>query len=286
MKKWKKFRNMIALLTAAVMLFLLPEGSCLRAEADGPVTYAVKYLADEGDWYYQENKSAFSDSEAARNIYYLGEILKAGDIVVVYNDTPEVTLNLGSTSLTNLTVSTTAFTIINTGDIQECHILNNSSCSVNGNIINAHVYDNALVNFGGNIQELRLHSGDEVTSSVGCSGTVGHLYAPSDTLPRTFYDLYDFQAASLHINEDGILVTPDWQYSRTPSSQPAQPTPQPEVQQPIQQPVAQQPAAPSTDNDDEYDAVPKTGETNPALWLVCIGLLCMSGSIVLRKSNR
>ena len=289
MKKWKNFRNITALIVTAVMLFLLPEGHCLKVNADEPVTYAVKYLADQGEWCYQENSSTFDDTVASWQVYQLQEVLKAGDTVVVYNDTTaDVTLDLGSTRFTNLTVSTSAFTIINTGGVQDCYILSNSSCAVNGNIANAHVYDNSLVNFGNNIQELRIHCNDKITSSVGCGGTVGHLYAPSDTLPRTFYDLYDFQAGSLIIDQDGDLNTPDWKYGREPSSQPGgQPTPQPEAQQPeMQQPAAQPTPAAPADSDDEYDAVPKTGERNPALWLICFGILCMSGSIGLRLKSQ
>lgn len=285
MKKGKSFRNIIAMMATAVMLFLLSEGNCLKVAAEEPVTYVVKYLADQKEWCYQENRSVFDDTVTSWQVYQLREVLKAGDTVVVYNDTTaDVTLDLGSTRFTNLTVSTSAFTVINTGGVQDCYILSNSSCSVNGNITNAHVYDNSLVNFGNNIQELRIHCNDKITSSVGCGGTVRHLYAPSDTLPRTFYDLYDFQAGSLIIDQDGDLNTPDWQYSREPSSQPVeQPTPQPEVQQPeTQQPAAQPTPAAPADSDDEYDAVPKTGESNSAFWLICGGVLCMFGSMAIR----
>ena len=285
----KKIKNIVTMLTVAAMLFLLPESSCLKASADEPVTYAVKYLADEKEWVYQENRSAYDDSGTVTSwqVYQLREVLKAGDTVVVYNDAGDApALDLGSTRFSNLTISSTGFSVIYTGGVQECHVMSNSSCAVNGDITNAHVYDNSVVNFNGNVQELRIHCTDKVTSSVGVGGTVGHLYAPSDTLPRTFYNLYNFEAGSLIIDQDGNLNTPEWKFSReasdsqTTPAQTVQPEPAPEAQQPAQQAPA------SSGNADEYDAVPKTGESNLTVWLLCLAGLCMFGSISLRKADK
>lgn len=285
----KKIKNTITLLTIAAMLFLLPESSCLKASADEPVTYVVKYLPGENGWRYQDNRSVFDESGSVISweLYQLREVLKAGDTVVVYNDTENAPdLDLGSTRFANLTISSKAFSIIHTGGVQDCFVMNNSFCAVNGDVTNAHVYENSVVNYNGNVQELQIHCGDKITSSVGVGGTVGHLYAYSDSQAQTFFDLYNFQAGSLLIDQEGKLTTPDWSYSKAPASQPVQPTPQPEVQQ---QPEAQQPAQQvpaSGGNDDEYDAVPKTGESNLIVWLLCIGGLCLCGSIALKRAGR
>lgn len=272
----KKIKHIVTVLAAAAVFFLLPGAGCLRAAAEEPVTYAVKYIEEKKEWRYLPNTSTFDDGAYHRELYYMYESMKDGDIVVVYNESESVpSLDLGSVRLSNLTVTPcSSFTIIFSGDIDECHILNGAYCSINANVTNAHVYEVSTSNFNKNVQELRIHADDGINSTVGCDGTVGHLYAPSDSLPQTFYDLYDFQAGSLLIQQ-GSLKTGADKFSSSPS----QPTPAP-TQAP------QPPASTAPSGNDEYDEVPKTGSRNPVLWLLCIAAVSGAASYGLKKARQ
>lgn len=275
----KKIRTTVTMLAAAIVFFLLPGAGCLRAAAEEPVTYAVKYIEEKQEWRYLPDTSTFDDEAYHRELYYMYESMKDGDIVVVYNESPGVPqLNLGTVHLSNLTVTPcSSFTIIFSGDVDECHILKGAYCSINANVTNAHVYETATCNFNKDVQELRIHSDDEITATVGCDGTVGHLYAPSDSLPKTFYDLYDFKKGSLNIQNGSLQTSPD-KFSSSPSQTPA-PTAAPPAPAPT-------PAPSAGSNNDEYDAVPKTGAPSPVLWLVCLAAGSAAISFGLRKKRQ
>lgn len=276
----KKLKTLFTMMAVSVAAFLLPESSCMKAAAEEPVTYAVKYLENEegsGEWRYQSGASTFDDSAFHRELYYLRESIKDGDLVVVYNGsaTSPDPLDLGTVRLQNLTVVQTAsFTSIKSGDIEDCYILAGNSCAINSNVTNAHVYGTTLCNFNYNVQELNVYAlGEDPTATVGCSGTVHHYLARTEALDRTFSDLYDFQANSFLIR-DGILQVPESQYSHTPTTQTPAPTAAP-----------QQSAASSGTSNDEYDEVPKTGESHPVLWLICLAGICIAASCALRKAD-
>ena len=106
MKLFQKARKLITFLAVAAILIGVPRVCSLEASADGPVTYSVKYVPASNAWRYQSNTSTFDDKGYHRELYYLYQELKEGDLVVVYNDSPSVpTLDLGNTHLSNLTVT-------------------------------------------------------------------------------------------------------------------------------------------------------------------------------------
>ena len=221
MNKTKKAKALIAMALAAAALLLTPIGYSLTLRAtaaEQPVTYAVKYVDSMGDWRFQAGTSTFDEGVGHRELYYLHQQLKEGDLVVVYNDSDSSrTLDLGKTRLSNLTVAQSrTFTVIYSGPIDECYVLANSPCSINADVKNAHVYDTATVNFNNNVDTLKIYSGsDRVYSNVACVGTVGHLFAQSTSTNEVFYDLYDFQVGSLNI-QNGALLTKEDKYGKTP----------------------------------------------------------------------
>lgn len=272
----KKTKHLITMLTAAA-LFLLSCCNSLKVSAEEPVTYAVKFLPSENQWRYQENTSTFDEAAEHRELYYMLESLKDGDFVVVYNETSNSeVLELGTVRLGNLTVvQSNGVAVIHTGGIDDCFVLAGASAAINGNITNASVYEDTVCNFGGNVKELNIYAEDKVTSTVGCSGTVEHLLVYSTTLSQTFFDLYNFDADTLYFDKEGLFQTPEEHYSTQPSNTAAAPSPTT---------VPQQSGSPATDNS-EYDAVPKTGETNPIPWLLCIMTLCLIGSYKFSHGN-
>lgn len=217
MKGMKKIKTFAAMVTAIALLFFVPQTTSLTASAAEPTTYAIKYLPSEHAWRYQANTSTFNEGEYHRELYYLYQVLKEGDLVVVYNNSSSApSLNLGDVRLSNLTVvQSSSLSVIYTGGIDDCYLLAGTACSVNGDISNAHVYDSALSNFNGNVKNLNIYAGDSMTSTVGCGGTVEHLYATSPS--KTYYNLFNFKANTLSI-KNGILQTAAENYSATPAA--------------------------------------------------------------------
>lgn len=261
MKKIKKF---VAALTVVATLVLLTETDVSTVHADEPVTYTVKYVSDEIGWRYQKDSSELA-SGIGSNIYYLTQEIKDGDIVVIYNNIGTNTpLDLGNVHLSNLTfVQGTKPSVVSAGSIKDCYVLAGTTGAVNSDVENAYVYDYAIFNFNGNVGELTINSNDYVQSRIGTEGTVDHLYAYSSTLSRVLMDYYDFSAGSLYL-KDGVF-SPRGSY-RTAEEHAADPTTK------------------GTSSSDEYDDVPKTGQSNLYLWLLFASVVCFAGSRALKRS--
>jgi len=278
----KRVKNLTVMLTAAVLVLLF---TCIPLKASAaPVTYTVKYMEDTQDWRYRTDSSEFEDPEYYKEVESIP--LQDGDVVAVYCDvsvSDDPKLNLGSARLSNLTVTAgPSFLVITSGDIDECFLLAGSGCSINGNVSTAYVYDTVTCNFNKNVGELRLVSSEEdAHSNIGCSGTVGHFSHIDYENNLHDYNLYNFAANSFSL-QDGILQTPESQYSQTPSQATA-PQPQQTTAPQPQQPSGAS-SAPASSGD--YDSVPKTGSSSVAPWLVCCIVLCGAGSLALVRKTR
>lgn len=277
----KKLKALVITLAVAALMVLLPEATSVTANAAEAKNYAVKYISNDSQWRYQEG-STFDESKYHREIYYLLQDLKDGDKVAVYSDVSNASeLNLGSVKLGELTICGTVWAPVRTGGVTLCNVLAGSTCSISGDIDTAHVYDVATVTFVSNVTELiATAKGTEFYSNIGCGGTVWHLHAYSEDQPRSFYDLYNFQANKLDIT-NGNLQTASYHYD---SAAPATPTP---TVAPTATP------APNTSNpgsasssSDEYDDVPKTGEVNVIVWLLAIAAISLVGSQILRRNAK
>lgn len=268
----KTIKQLMAALSAVAMLLLLPTGSMMTVQAEEPVTYSVKYLNNK--WYFEANTSMFDEKGYYRDIYYLPESIKDGDIVVIHNDSDDASaLQLGNIHLSNLTYAATKFTMVYVGSVDTCYVNAGSSGTINCDVTNAHVYDTSVFNFNKNVGELNIHAGDSVKSSVGCVGTVGHLKVVNSQ-GSTIFDYYDFEAGVLHFN-NGVFQPTRVAY-KTPEEHFAAGAAVPEN--------TEIPAAES--NDDEYDDVPKTGQNNLYLWFLGAAIICFAGSRALKVNER
>lgn len=277
----KKAAKIASVLVLAAMLVLVPNANAFTAKAAEPVSYAVKFNPDKGEWRMQANTNLFEEDKASREIYYLQQDIKENDIVVVYNDTStNVVLDLGNVRLSNLTlVQNTQSCIIKSGGANECYVLGGSTCSINGDVKNAYVYDTTTCTFTGNVDMLTIYGGEELTSSVSVNGTVEHLYALplNPPAPYVYYDLYRFSADSLYVKE-GVLQTASWAYLT--AEQYAGQTAAPQNNNSAHSPAA----TPNTS--DEYDDVPKTGQNSLYIWFLCAAVLFFAGSFILRRADR
>lgn len=275
----KSIKKLAAALVAVAVLALLPNANAIKSRAAEPVTYAVKYVSDEQGWRFQPNTSTYDDSLGGGPISILRNDLKDGDLVVIYNDLGSKShLDLGKVNLSNLTYTQNSkFSIVFAGSVKDCYVLGGSSGTVNCNVENAYVYDTVVFNFNGNVKEMRIEAGNELQSSIGCEGTVKHLYAFSSSRGITLINNYDFVKGALYIQEGvflpkgAFLTAQDHEAGLTllPDETPASTS-----------------TAGSSSSSDEYDDVPKTGQSNLYVWLLCASAMCFAGSRALKRSAK
>ena len=270
----KSIKKIAATLFAVAVLALLPNANAFRSQAAEPVTYAVKYVSDEQGWRYQPNTATYDDSLGGGPISILRTELKDGDLVVIYNDLGTNSyLDLGSANLSNLTYTqNTKTSFVFAGSVKDCYVLGGSTGTVNCNVENAYVYDTVVFNFNGNVKEMYVEAGDNLRSSIGSEGTVKHLYVFSSSRDAILLNHYDFVKGALYIQEgvflpQGAFLTAqdhDAGLTLLPDEAPGS----------------------SSASSGEYDDVPKTGQSNLYLWLLCASAMCFAGSRALKRSAK
>lgn len=271
-------------MAAALFLTILPGNNALTASAAEPTKYLVAYDASDGEWKYRAGADNWDDAEAQDHweLYYLENgVFKDGDTLIIEGSAPYedlLKLDLSKSRIGNLTVKTEASGItVKAGSIDECHMLDNSSASITGPIKNAYVYDHASTTFLSDIETLHVIGSDvEVHATVNCQGTVGHVIAKDDTWVR--YEYYNVAKDQLKI-ESGGWQTDEAYYSTTPGAQTSN----------NQNNAAPAPSNPAPSNNNaasnEYDAVPKTGDSFPVtLLLVGIAAVCFAGRTALKRA--
>ena len=275
----KKFKKFVSLLAAAAILAVAPGATALKAEAATPTTFYIGFVEEENSWRVQINE--WDEDSNGRELYYLNngdERIKDGDVVVVMENDPELTaydpIEVDA-YLSNLTISH-ANVAITTKGIDTCAVLERSNAAVTGNIQNAHVYDGGNASFHSNVTNLYMMSTMEytITSDITVGGTVA--YACEDGAVTYFRQYYNFAKGTFHFSSERGLVTDPSNYS-TDGNGPAAsaPTPAPSTG-----------SQGSTSSSGAYDDVPKTGESNMAVWLFAISAACFAGCAVLRKSEQ
>lgn len=256
------------MLLAVAICVLLPNVNALTASAAEPVTYCLKYVAADDDWRWQVG-SQWDDKAEDRALYYLEQEIKDGDIVVVADGDSGKPLNL-PVKLSNLTILHGATAVVSASSITDCYVFRDTSCAVSGDVTNAYVYENATCTFNNNVGTLQIlntiQNDQLLHANVTVGGTVNYLIGKD--YKQTHYEHYNFAAGTLVI-EDGDVETDDDNYSNSGSVPSATPT------------ATQAPASSSAD---EYDDVPKTGESTLVFWLLGISAICFAGRYTLKKA--
>ena len=276
----KKLKALVSLLAAAAVLALLPGSNTLTAKAEEAKTYSVRFVGgDINDWRYVEGNT-FDDTAYHREIYYLNQVLKAGDAVVVYagDTSPNKELHLADVKLGNLTIHQNASAIVFTGGVTDCYVLAGAYTAVNGDVKNAYLYDTVTCTFNNNVVDMVLNISDAPHSDISCAGTVGHFRTVSSTGARTF-EFYDIPKNVMRMIGGTYQIA---QSSPTPSDAYL------EAMNSNSDTTAEAaPSSTTTASSDEYDKVPKTGEHNMIIWFVCAAVVLFTGSYVLyRKSEQ
>ncbi len=250
----KKLFSLFAVVMMAVMSLNL---STLTVAAEEPTTYIVKYVAVTDDWLYQVG-STWDNESQDKSMYYMTLEMKDGDYVVVDAQEGNPTLDLDF-HLGNLTITANSSCTANVKSVKDCYILSGAQANINCDVTNGYLYDFSVCNFFGNCDNLKIYYTDESTVSVNVVGTCKNFYMHNDTNGGVKYQMYNF-TAPLTLNE-GELKNSAGQYSTTPAAAPA---------------------APSTSGN-EYDDVPKTGQSTAYLFAFGLAAVCFLGSYSLKK---
>lgn len=273
MKCLKRIKKLLALTVSAVMLTLLPNANVLTVFADEPVTYYLMYDEEDEEWRYQLG-SAWNDNAKSSSLESLQEKIQNGDVVVVGNGSyAALTFNVHLSNLTINNRSDVIAMVSVTGGIDNCYFNKGTFGAVTGSVTNAYVYGVSRANFNSNVDNLYSYEHDsESGPTIGVTGTVSYFMDENSDGSRGYYGT-NFAADSFYLN-NGVLETDSAKYTQDISGGPVSSSAQPAA--------AAQPAT-SAASSDEYDEVPKTGETSFALWLCLAAAVSFSGSLLLRK---
>lgn len=284
----KRIKALVSMLAAAVVFTLLPGGNTLTVKAAEPTTYAVQYLAGDINQWRFITGSTFDATQAHMGADILPSLLKDGDSVVVYNgaDKPAKELDLGTAKLNNLTVYQNATAVVYTGGVKDCYVLAGSYCAINGDVTNAYLYDNATCTFNNNVLDMTLYITNQAHSNISCAGTVGRFCIYSTTNDKKQNEFFNIIDGALSL-KDGTTYIPSDKYSATPTAEYTQAmTNASAPAAPESTPAPSANASTGSSSDSEYDSVPKTGDSNVYLWLLCASAVCFAGSHLLRKKAR
>lgn len=301
MKNMKAFCSTLAL-AAGLTLFFGPGAAKAQAAAQtaAPASYAVQYDEDKNGWVYQpaQQGGGFDESLPSSDVYYLiGLYLKDGDTIVIHNDSGKdgssiPMLDFGGVHLANLTYAGPSWAVVKADSVDELYVLGGTGGTFNGSVQNAYVYDTSVFNFNGDVVNLTIGGLTRETgpkSSLGCTGTVHHFYAPADG--RTYYDIYDVASGQFYLKE-GALHTPDYYYTLStqyvppvPAQTPAQTTDPAPAAEPASEPAPQTAAQPAA-ADSEYDDVPKTGQSVLVWYLLGASVLLFTAGQALWRFSR
>lgn len=265
----KKLKKITSLLLAVAICALIPNATAMTADAAEPKTYYIKYSASADNWRYQEG--SWQDNTYDYDLVFLHEAIKDGDHIAIEGaGLPiEFSVNLGS-----LTLVQGSTAVVSAKSIDTCYVLGGNYSAINGNVTTAYVYDTTTCTFNNNVGTLNVVNGTSkdglLHATVSVAGTVDHLIGNDGS--KTHYELYNFAANKLVIKE-GAVKTDAAYFSTAPSASTTT--------------TQTTPAQTTTDTSsaDEYDDVPKTGESTLLFWLLGISAICFAGSYRLKKAH-
>ena len=305
----KRLKTLVSLLAAAAMLLLMPNTDLPQVSAAEPVTYSLKYVEANNEWRY--HVGPWDDNNSGhRELYYLKESIKDGDVIVVEGGDQGLTLEL-PVNLSSITFNHSHLAVITAKSVENVYVLRDSVAAINGDVKNAHVYDNAVVNFNNNVTNLYITREICGQQTIAVVGTVD--YVKTSDAEKIYNEMYNFQANSFR-QEEGILKTDASKYSMVPvptapivPGDPAATLPVVPVDPTVTLPVVPTvpvdptvtvpvvptapvtpvaPVVPVTPADSLYDDVPKTGEPLALPGLLVMGAgICFGGAYLLKRKS-
>lgn len=256
----KQLKKLITLFSVALFCLVPVFGSVMTVEASTPTTWYLSYVESISEWRFQ--KGTWKDDGYHRELYYMYQDIKDGDIVVV-GGTGDITLDIPVT-LSNLTILNPGTSLITAKSIDQLYAGGDCQAAINCDVKEAYIYDQCSVNLNNNADYVEVICKQGPKANVAVLGNTNHLKGWDGT--KTYYEAYNFKTGKLYVAA-GTLKTDAADYSTIPSSAPA-------------------PSAPvvNTPSADEYDAVPKTGDFYfSPVWLLALSAICLLGSYSLKR---
>ncbi|MBR1771130.1 MAG: hypothetical protein IJ747_03780 [Lachnospiraceae bacterium] len=280
----KCFKKVVSLAAAAAIVLSGSAFATLRADAATPTTYYIKYDEDKSEWRMQIGN--WDKEYEGTQLYYLNEgndKVKDGDVVVILENDEgvqghgDISINA---HLSNLTVSRTSAVVAATGGIDNCYVLGESTAAISGNVTNGYVYDDAKCTFNNNVTNLSLIASQENDVDLDCSvkGTVA--YCSVSNPGGIVKQYYSFAANTFYYDHASGLMTDPSNYS-TSGSVPAASTATQTTTQTTTTASSQQSAGNASSG--AYDDVPKTGDSNLAIYLFALSAISFAGCLAFRR---
>ncbi len=203
-----KIKAFIPIVIMAAVFFLIPG---MKLSATAATTYAVGYDSAKGQWMYEDG-GTWRAADYHRELYYLKQFIKDGDVLVVYGEGKsnlELSVNV---TLSNLTFLEAKPCVIYAKSITDCYVLKNSIVSVNGPVTNASVYNTATANFNNDIQNLNVlaEGAQSLYSNVSVAGAVSYVKGANEF--QTLWQYYNVQAGKTSV-VNGVWKTDAAYYS-------------------------------------------------------------------------
>lgn len=183
-----------------------------------PVTYYIKYVEDKGDakrsdWRFQSGSSTWDDKGTHRELYYLEQSIKNGDVLIVDGSNRGLELKIPGVSLSNITFVGSGAGIITVNSVENVYVLGGTTGVINGNVTNAYVYDNGVANFNNNVTNLYIMENNSNRQSISVLGTLDYL--ENNINGKVTRQLYSFRNNTFRMDK-GTLKTDEYNYRLYP----------------------------------------------------------------------
>ncbi len=250
-------KKLFTFLTFALFAMVSLRLSALTLSAEEPKTYYVKYNENQKDWWYQEGSSW--DAEKDGNLmYFFFTGVKDGDHVIVDGTAGEQELHIDA-NLSSLTIIPNSKSSVYATSIQDCYILGGGYANIHSNVTNGYLYDFSVCNFHMDARNVTVSYSVLDSVAVAVVGKCDALLVQDINTGFRKYHLYDFKSAA--VLRKGVIEVDPSQYSLVPPA-----------------------AAPATpEAGDEYDEVPKTGESANYLFAFAAAMLCFAGAYAFKR---
>ena len=275
----KKVKGMILFLLTVCVLAVMPMAMKMDVNAES-VTYSVGF--DDSDYKFQIGYPWDEDAQH-RELYYLEQDIKDGDKIVIYPSASGVKLNLNA-RLADVTVNQATDVVVTAKGYDAVYFLTGSTGAANGTVskgvayggtkVNFNgsvgtgiVYEESSLNFQGNVERLEIYGEDQPKANVEVAGTVNTLVVQGGS--HVDYLIQNIHEGKMKM-EDGHLRTSSKYFNARFDGSEAETMSEFTKNQAAAAPAT--PAAPAAGNgntSNDYDAVPKTGDTTNAFaWLM------------------
>lgn len=266
----KKVKGLVLFLLTVCVLTVMPMALKMDVNAE---TYTINDV--NGETRFQTGYP-WDANDSSREMYYLRQQIKDGDSIVVAETDARIEEHF-EVRLANLTVDKATNCAVGADYIEECYVLGKSYCAINGTVNKAYVYDYATVTFNGDVNYLQAVGVNYEVRAVITSNARVYNFVSVEHGEESKHG-YDFASGKFYLAEDKIKTKSEF-YSTTPTAS--------SLAALGAAPAPATPAASANNNTaaNDYDEVPKTGDTTNAFGWLIVAAAFGSVAIFARKRS-